>query len=47
MVFYPFARTLWSALDLAMTPMELDEILEAAEASDEPAAPDDPDRPAG
>lgn len=46
-VFYPFARTLWSALDLAMTPMELDEILEAAEASDEPAAPDDPDRPAG
>lgn len=34
-VFYPFARTLWSALDLAMTPMELDEILDAAVATDE------------
>lgn len=41
--FYPVARTLWSALDLAMAPMELDEILEAAEASDEDEA-DEPDR---
>lgn len=32
--FYPVARTLWSALDLVMTPMELDEILDAAEATD-------------
>ncbi len=34
-VFYPFARTIWSALDLAFTPMELEEILDAAVASDE------------
>ncbi len=26
---YPFARTIWSAIDLAMTPLELDEILAA------------------
>lgn len=39
--FYPFARTLWAALDLAMTPMELDEILEAAEATDEAAEASD------
>ena len=32
--FYPFARTIWAALDLAMTPMELDEILDATEADD-------------
>jgi len=31
-VFYPFARTIWAALDLAMTPMELDEILDASQA---------------
>jgi len=30
-VFYPFARTIWIALDLAMTPMDLEEILDAAE----------------
>ncbi len=30
--FYPFARTIWAALDLAMTPMELDEILDASQA---------------
>ena len=28
-VFYPFSRTIWSAIDLAMTPMELDEIVAA------------------
>lgn len=33
-LFYPFARTIWAALDLAMTPMELDEILDASEAED-------------
>lgn len=51
-VFYPFARTIWSALDLAMTPMELDEILDAAVATDEeeddgdvPPGPDDPSTP--
>jgi uncharacterized protein (DUF983 family) len=37
--FYPFARTIWIALDLAMTPMDIEEILEAAEADD--AADDD------
>lgn len=36
-LFYPFARTIWAALDLAMTPMELDEILDASEADDPPA----------
>lgn len=37
---YPVARTLWSAIDLAMIPLELDEILDAHEAADpdEPAA---------
>jgi len=30
-VFYPFARTIWSALDLAMTPLEGEEMAEAAE----------------
>lgn len=44
-VFYPFARTLWIALDLAMTPMDLEEILDAAEA--EPGADDAPAAPAG
>lgn len=34
-VFYPFARTIWAALDLAMAPMELDEILDATEAEDD------------
>lgn len=34
-LFYPFARTIWAALDLAMSPMELDEILDATEAEDD------------
>ena len=34
-LFYPFARTIWAALDLAMTPMELDEILDASQADEE------------
>jgi len=29
LVFYPFARTIWSAIDLAMSPLELDEIIAA------------------
>lgn len=35
-LFYPYSRTLWSAVDLISTPLELDEILEAAEAVAEP-----------
>lgn len=42
LVFYPFARTLWAALDLAMTPMELEEILDAA-SSDTGSLPPDPE----
>ncbi len=30
--FYPFSRTIWAAIDLAMTPMELDEIVAAEDA---------------
>ena len=33
-VFYPFSRTIWSALDVGMTPLDLREIVEAADASD-------------
>ena len=39
-VFYPFARTIWSALDLLMTPMEMDEIVAAADAVTEPLPAD-------
>lgn len=31
---YPNARTTWAALDLIMTPMELEEILDSVEAAD-------------
>lgn len=31
-IFYPYSRTIWSALDLLMTPMEMDEIVAAADA---------------
>jgi hypothetical protein len=31
-VFYPFSRTIWSAFDLLMTPLEVDEIVAAADA---------------
>lgn len=46
-IFYPYARTIWSALDLLMTPMEMHEIVAAADAvtvADEgdPDAPPDP-----
>lgn len=40
-VFYPFARTIWAALDLAMAPMELDEILDASQAEDDTSLPDE------
>lgn len=36
LITYPFARTTWAALDLLMTPMELEEIADAAAAADEP-----------
>jgi uncharacterized protein (DUF983 family) len=36
-LFYPFSRTIWSAFDVGMTPLELKEIVEAADAS-EPVA---------
>lgn len=50
-VFYPYSRTIWSALDLMMTPLEVAEIVEAADAvaggEGEPDQPDDapPDAP--
>jgi uncharacterized protein (DUF983 family) len=34
-LFYPFSRTIWSAIDLAMTPLEVREIVAAADAVDE------------
>ncbi|MGI8709827.1 MAG: DUF983 domain-containing protein [Acidimicrobiales bacterium] len=47
-VFYPYARTIWSAIDLAMTPLEVPEIVAAADAvAGDPDRPDahGPDRP--
>ena len=45
---YPFARTTWVALDLIMTPMELEEILDSVEATDDDAeVGTDPDAPPG
>lgn len=35
LLFYPFSRTIWSALDIGMTPLELHEIVDAADALDE------------
>ena len=43
-VFYPYSRTIWSAFDLLMTPLEVSEIVEAADAvsdGDEAAADED------
>lgn len=40
-VFYPFARTIWSAIDLVMTPLEVIEIVAAADAV---SAPEEPGR---
>jgi hypothetical protein len=46
MVFYPYSRTIWSAIDLAMSPLELEEIVAAQDQVAEPepeSSPDDPD----
>jgi len=40
-VFYPFSRTIWSALDLVMTPLEVKEIVEAADAVSDAAPVDE------
>lgn len=47
-LFYPYSRTIWSALDLLMTPLEVHEIVAAADAVTEPSAEtaDQPDGPA-
>jgi uncharacterized protein (DUF983 family) len=46
LIFYPYSRTIWSALDLLMTPLEMEEIVAA---NDAVTVPDpegtDPDRP--
>jgi uncharacterized protein (DUF983 family) len=43
LIFYPFARTIWSALDIGMTPLELREIVDAADATDDSeTAPPEP-----
>lgn len=47
-IFYPYSRTIWSALDLLMTPLEMEEIVAANDAvavDDHDDA--DPDRPPG
>lgn len=36
-IFYPYSRTIWSAIDLAMSPMELEEIIAAQDALGAPA----------
>lgn len=46
-VFYPHSRTIWSALDLLMTPMDVDEIVAAHDAVAEPDADADPGRASG
>lgn len=53
MVCYPFSRTIWSAIDLLMTPLEVPEIVAAADAvaerdgleqpGREPPSPGEPD----
>lgn len=43
-IFYPYARTIWSAIDLAMTPLELDEIVAASDhLAGRVPRPDDPE----
>lgn len=36
LLFYPYSRTIWSAIDIAMTPLEVPEIVDAAESVDRP-----------
>ena len=33
-VLYPWSQTVWASIDLAMTPLELREIVDAADAAD-------------
>lgn len=40
-VCYPFSKTVWSALDIAMSPLELSEIVAAADATAPVDPPDD------
>lgn len=40
-LFYPYSRTIWSALDLLMTPLEVAEIVAAADAVADGDAPAD------
>ena len=49
-LFYPYARTIWSAIDLGMRPLELDEIVQATEwleQGGEPAGDGPRDGPTG
>ncbi len=41
---YPFSRTIWSAIDIGMTPLEADEVADAAEAVARSAEGTDPVR---
>jgi uncharacterized protein (DUF983 family) len=43
-IFYPYSRTIWSALDLLMTPLEMNEIVDAADAVTVPGTADPDDR---
>lgn len=48
-LFYPYSRTIWSAFDLLMTPLEVEEIVAAADAvaaPEEVPAPPADDAPA-
>lgn len=45
--FYPFSRTVWSAIDLAMTPLEVAEIVAAADAVADPEPPAEVNEEAG
>jgi uncharacterized protein (DUF983 family) len=47
LVFYPWSRTIWSAIDLAMTPLELDEIIAAQDATEVTAMETNGDDPGG
>ena len=47
LLVYPYARSIWSAIDLVMTPLDVKEIVEAIDAGapDDPGEPPDPDGP--
>jgi uncharacterized protein (DUF983 family) len=44
-LFYPYSRTIWAAIDLAMTPLELAEIVDAEDSLHPPITPADPSNP--